>query len=69
MCVYTSRFANDCSTIKHMRNAHQLEIVNRGSDTQIKVCVGGGGGCESHNLTCEVLNIFGSALNFICIFH
>ena len=41
MCVYTSRFANICAQIKHIyiyiSNFQPLEVVGRGSETQLQV--------------------------------
>ena len=37
MGVQTARFANDWLQIKHMSNFHPLEVVGRGSETQLQV--------------------------------
>ena len=37
MCVLTSRFANVWSQLKQMSNFHPLEVVGRGSGTQLEV--------------------------------
>ena len=37
MCVQTSGFAKDRSQIKQMSKFHSLQVVERGSETQLQV--------------------------------
>ena len=55
MCLHTSRFANVCSQIK--LNFHPLEVVGRGSETQLQV------GEKFNSITCR-FDPFSAGIHF-----